>query len=247
MPSETGQEFQIVAVTPGPHTGPDQVCDGLDTTGLERDLDVSAFLEDLSNVQDRSAVKPSSQGLGGPRNSDVGEDPAVLGLYESVDRVRTEERVQDRDVEAALLVKALVAGSEVSGELGLGHPLKLKCDLVVGVAAVGGGCGDWGSGLVADTNRATGDGDGSTGSEEPECCREEEREPTDALPGESRAGTLNHGDGLRCPRRSRGTRPPCGGRRQVWPGRHRMKPLIRQRSGRVGCPHGGTPHGREWR
>ncbi len=137
MPSETGQEFQVVAVTPGTHTGPDQVCDGLDTTGLERDLNVSALLEDLGDVQDGSAVEPGSQGLGGRCNGDVGEDPPVLDAYEGVDRVRTEERVLEGHVETALLVEALVAGSEVPGELGLGHPLQLKSEVVVGVAAIG--------------------------------------------------------------------------------------------------------------
>jgi len=37
------------------------------------------------------------------------------------------------------------------------------------------------SGLVADTNRSTGDGDSAPYGKEPEGCREKEREPTDAL------------------------------------------------------------------
>ena len=136
VPSETGQEFQVVAVTPGTHTGPDQVCDGLDTTGFERDLNGSALLEDLGDVQEGTAVEPGSQGLGGPSNGDVGEDLFALDGYEGVERVRTEERVLEGHVETTFPVEALVAGSEVPGELGLGHPLQLEPEVVVGVTAV---------------------------------------------------------------------------------------------------------------
>jgi len=60
---------------------------------------------------------------------------------------------------------------------------------------------DWGSGLVADTNRSTGDGDSAPCGKEAEGCREKEREPTDAPPGEPNAETLSHGGGPLFPQR----------------------------------------------
>ena len=87
----------------------------------ERHLQRARALEDLGDVDDVGALLASLQRLGHPGDGEVG-----LAVGEHLLRHDVDAALDDLDVEAAVLVEALVDRREVAAELGLGDPLQLQ-------------------------------------------------------------------------------------------------------------------------
>ena len=78
---------------------------------------------------DVGTLLPAGERLGHPGDREVDVAVGELGLRHDLDAA-----LDDGDVEAHVLVEALVEGGVVAGELRLGEPLQLQAHLVGGLA-----------------------------------------------------------------------------------------------------------------
>ena len=98
----------------------------------EAHLQGSGALVDLGDVGDVGTGFAAGERLGHPREREVDVAVRELRLRHDLDAA-----LDDADVEAHVVVEALVLGGVVAGELGLGEPLQLQADRLWRLAVAG--------------------------------------------------------------------------------------------------------------